>query len=681
MNYKAELDGLRAFAVISVIINHFNKDFLPSGYLGVDIFFVISGYVITASLAKRENKNFLEFILGFYERRIKRLIPALVVFTLITSLLVCFFIYDPEKILSTGISSLFGLSNINLFLKSQNYFADDTALNPFTHTWSLGIEEQFYFIFPFIIWFTGFGRKTKNGVRNLFFVILLFSIISLCCFVYAYPINQPAAYFLLPARFWEMSAGCLVFLGITKKSFFTNTLVKVPPGLVLAIIIGVFFLPTNTAVFSTISIVLLTVCLICCLRPHTLIYKFFSTPRIVQIGLISYSLYLWHWGVLSISRWTIGIHWWSVPFQLLIIYFLSIFSYRWVEIPLRKNNWSQKKWRTILKGIFTVISSIFILNTMEDFSDKKLFLGKTQSTNRRRYFETFNIDKGFCRVTNVEYKFDEILKKCFEKKIGSSQTLYFIGDSHTEALYLGAEHITKETNSNLFIFSAGGATFPSIKYFRVDSKEKRLKRHEILTSVQEEILSMVKEGDVVLITLRQPYHFGEDWYEYPAEDFRFFDEDDKIISRDSKKEHFQEWLDAVVHFSKDLNTLKAKLIIATPTPEFPAALLKSCKNQNDQWFNKFSRENCSTPKEFFTQKGGKYAYLIDNLEKVSLEGENIYLFDSFNVFCPKNECYYSDENQLLYNGDPDHISNYAARYIYAPKMIEFLKNNQIIKQN
>ena len=132
---------------------------------------------------------------------------------------------------------------------------------------------------------------------------------------------------------------------------------------------------------------------------------------------------------------------------------------------------------------------------------------------------------------------------------------------------------------------------------------------------------------------------------------------------------------------KNLCLLKAKLIIATPTPEFPAALLKSCKNQNDQWFNKFSRENCSTPKEFFTQKGGKYAYLIDNLEKVSLEGENIYLFDSFNIFCPKNECYYSDENQLLYNGDPDHISNYAARYIYAPKMIEFLKNNQIIKQN
>ncbi len=679
MNYRTELDGLRALAVISVIINHFNKDFLPSGYLGVDIFFVISGYVITSSLARRESKNFFDFILGFYERRIKRLIPALVVFTLITSLLVCFFIYDPEKILGTGISSLFGFSNINLFFKSQNYFAEDTALNPFTHTWSLGIEEQFYFIFPFIIWFTGFGRNTKNGIRNLLFVIAFFSIISLCLFIYTYPINQPAAYFLLPARFWEMSAGCLVFLGIQKKSFLTNTLVKFPPSFVLMIILGVFFLPTNTAVFSTISIVFLTVCLICCLRVNTLIYECFKNPRIVKIGLISYSLYLWHWGVLSISRWTIGIHWWSVPFQLLTIYFLSLYSYKWIEIPFRNNNWSYKKWRTIIKGILTLISSFVILNFMEGFSDTKLFLGKTQSLNRGRYFETFKIDNVFCRVTNVEYTFEKILNKCFEKRIGSKRTLFFIGDSHTEALYLGAEYLTKKTNSDLFIFSAGGQTFPSIKYFRVDSKEKRLKRHKIFRSVQQEILSTIQEGDIVFITLRLPYHFGEDWYEYPAEDFRFFDRNDKIITKDSKKEHFKNWLNATKAFSEELNSIGAKLVISTPTPEFPEAGLKRCNYQNDQWFNKLSRVNCSTPREFFIKKGGKYAFLISELQKFSMKYKNIYLFDSFKIFCPQKKCYFSDQNDLLYS-DINHISNYAARYIYAPNMIEFLNKNQILEE-
>ena len=152
-NYRDEIDGLRAFAVIAVIINHFNKDILPGGYLGVDIFFVISGYVITSSLSGRKSKT-LDFYQVF-ERRIKRLIPALIPFTLITGLLVCFFNPFPSVTLKTGITSLFGLSNIYLLKQSTDYFADSTQLNAFTHTWSLDLEEQFYFYFLFnlVYWF------------------------------------------------------------------------------------------------------------------------------------------------------------------------------------------------------------------------------------------------------------------------------------------------------------------------------------------------------------------------------------------------------------------------------------------------------------------------------------------------------------------------------------------------
>ena len=112
--YRPEIDGLRAFAVIAVIINHFNKEILPNGYLGVDIFFVISGFVITSSLHKRPSKNFKDFISGFYERRIKRLVPALSVFVLIMSIAICLFNPNPKLILGTGLTSLFGLSNLFL---------------------------------------------------------------------------------------------------------------------------------------------------------------------------------------------------------------------------------------------------------------------------------------------------------------------------------------------------------------------------------------------------------------------------------------------------------------------------------------------------------------------------------------------------------------------------------------
>jgi peptidoglycan/LPS O-acetylase OafA/YrhL len=183
-SYRPEINGLRALAVVAVIINHFNKDILPSGYLGVDIFFVISGFVITSSMAGRSSRNFGDLLMGFYVRRIKRLVPALVVFVVITSFLICMFNPNPGTYLQTGMTSLFGLSNLFLLKNSIDYFATSTELNPFTHTWSLGVEEQFYFLFPFLLWFTGFGRQTSKGSRKLIWVI---GTLSVACFYLPLP--------------------------------------------------------------------------------------------------------------------------------------------------------------------------------------------------------------------------------------------------------------------------------------------------------------------------------------------------------------------------------------------------------------------------------------------------------------------------------------------------------------
>ena len=159
-SYRPEIDGLRAFAVIAVIINHFNKELLPSGYLGVDIFFVISGFVITSSLYQRTAQTFSEFLSGFYERRVKRLVPALVFFVLVMSLLICLFNPDPDLSLKTGLASLFGVSNFYLLKQSTDYFSSSTELNVFTHTWSLGVEEQFYLLFPLLAWCSGLVVKS-----------------------------------------------------------------------------------------------------------------------------------------------------------------------------------------------------------------------------------------------------------------------------------------------------------------------------------------------------------------------------------------------------------------------------------------------------------------------------------------------------------------------------------------
>ena len=135
--YRPEIDGLRAFAVVAVIINHFNKDILPGGYLGVDIFFVISGYVITSSLYGRPSKNFKDFISGFYERRIKRLVPTLAFFVLMMSLMTHLIVQNAGVYYKTGALSLFGVSNIYLSSLSGGYWGFSAEMNPFTQTWSL----------------------------------------------------------------------------------------------------------------------------------------------------------------------------------------------------------------------------------------------------------------------------------------------------------------------------------------------------------------------------------------------------------------------------------------------------------------------------------------------------------------------------------------------------------------
>ena len=287
-SYRREIDGLRAFSVVSVIINHFNKEILPNGYLGVDIFFVISGFVITSSLYQRPSENFKDFVSGFYERRIKRLVPALTVFVLITSIAICLFQENPYLSLWTGLTSLFGLSNLYLLRQSTDYFSQSTEFNVFTHTWSLGVEEQFYILFPFLIWFSGFGRQTKNGNRNLLIIIGALAIISLIGFIYLYPMNQPAAYFLMPTRFWEIASGCLLFIAFQKSKSIEKFLEKVPPILVLAFIIGVMYLPMSLATTSTVAVVVLSLVLIASLKKGTTAFTFFTNSQVVFVGVISY---------------------------------------------------------------------------------------------------------------------------------------------------------------------------------------------------------------------------------------------------------------------------------------------------------------------------------------------------------------------------------------------------------
>tara|TARA_B100001093_G_scaffold160954_2_gene153384 strand:+ start:1180 stop:3222 length:2043 start_codon:yes stop_codon:yes gene_type:complete len=657
--YRPEIDGLRAFAVVAVIINHFNKGILPGGYLGVDIFFVISGYVITSSLFGRPSKDFKDFISGFYERRIKRLVPALSVFALITSIAICLFNQSPGLSLKTGITSLFGLSNLYLLKQSTDYFALSTELNVFTHTWSLGVEEQFYILFPFLIWFSGFGRQTKNGARNLFLAVGALTIASLVGFLYLYPTNQSAAYFLMPSRFWEMASGCLIFIGFQKRASVERLLEKVPPLLVVALIVGVMFLPMSLAAGSTIAVVALSSILIASLKKQTAAFKVFTYPKVVYLGLISYSLYLWHWGVLSISRWTIGIHWWSVPFQVALMLGLAVASYRWIETPLRKGNWFGKRWKTLVLGGGVLVTVSGGLVALGKPLKSKVFLGKEIP----KYEHPFG--KGAQCKANISHN-----TSCYYVDNNSNKTLWVLGDSHAGALYMASESVANSIKINLELYTAGGTPFPPVGHYRKSEKQKDLQKLEDFRAIENRLRQRLSAGDTILLSMRLPYHFGGTYYEYPSSHFVFPRKDG---SSGSQEDYFKHW----IHSVKDLSSLakdrNARLIIQTPTPEWEREKTNQCNSTHKQWFNSLSNRDCRIKSDFFNNpKTGLFANLLNNIDRLANSNESIQLLDTYSIVCPGKTCKFNDGRDDIYI-DEDHLHHQWAKNFIAPKIIKLMK--------
>lgn len=673
--YRPEIDGLRAFAVAAVIINHFNKDLLPSGYLGVDIFFVISGYVITSSLADRKSKNFLDFVSGFYERRIKRLVPALVVFVLITSVLISLFNPDPGGFLVIGWKSLFGISNISLYQSSTDYFAQSTELNPFTHTWSLGVEEQFYLLFPFLIWFSGFGQQTAKGARNLFFWVGALTLASLIGFIYLYQDNQPAAYFLMPPRFWELAAGCLIFIGFQKRARIEQALEQMPPLLVVTGMVGVMFLPVSAAVPATIGIVVLSAVLIACLKKGTAAYQFFTLEKVVYIGLISYSLYLWHWTVLSISRWTIGIHWWSAPLQIALMLLLAGASYKWVEKTTRKFAFRNRKAALLTGFICLTVPAIALKLTIH--LSTNLYTGDTEEL----IFSRNGVD------------------------IKGAKLSQYMGAGHQRVVVLGNSHarsilplIQKISNNHLLsynIVSTPGKPIPSIngKWVKLGETDKvswdmenpdlkrRVKQQAVYhaSTIDDETVQAIQElsrGDILILISRH-YSLYERLFSHNG--FKYYQtlrgDSGEPLDKVSLISLWEAKLERIIFEATNKN---ANVVFIAPLPEFSREL-KDSNLCTQEWFRPVVEKDCRLTESRSAISDRRFIPEMKTVtERLRGKFRNFYVYDPFSVICPLRveNCDSSPNGKRLFS-DNDHLSIRGA-LLLAKDFEKFLLNHQLL---
>jgi len=370
-HYRADIDGIRAIAVLAVIIFHINKNILPGGFVGVDLFFVISGYLITLHILRDLNLNRFS-IVEFYRRRVKRIAPVMLVVVAIV-LVVSLIIQRPEdtrEVGMTSVAALLSLSNVYFWLfQDSSYFAQASNEIPLLHLWSLGVEEQFYIFWPLIL--MGFYRV----LRGKHFVSLFFIVAAMSFMLgqYLYPKFPSFAYYMLPTRAGELLVGALAAYVVTKKAE-----MLVPSILVYwAAIIGVacivaslFFLsedvifPGLYAIPPTIGTTLLI------LSGHygnSWIKQLLMLRPLVFIGLISYSAYLWHWPLLSFARYSgleIDILNGIAIFTLTII--LSVISYYLVECPTRKYNGNAIRvvgYQYVIPGFMLLVLSVLIYKT------------------------------------------------------------------------------------------------------------------------------------------------------------------------------------------------------------------------------------------------------------------------------------------------------------------------------
>ncbi len=433
MPYRAEIDGLRAIAVVSVILYHaqfviFGKAWFKGGYIGVDIFFVISGYLITRIILSELNKKGSFSFLNFYERRARRILPMLLI-VMFASLPFAWLYLLPTAFTEFSesiLSSLAFFSNFYFWAATTVYGAENSLLKPFLHTWSLSVEEQFYIVFPIL------ALLSYKFFRPYFLsLIFVFSLLSLL-FAELMDVRNAGLNFFLPfSRFWEIAAGSILAAReLSHRNVNNEFLTSSLPILGLCLVVySILSFDANTPhpSFQTIVPIVGVALIIGFSSSKDFVGKVLISRPFVSIGLISYSAYLWHFPIFAFARVAMGDISNSVKFAAIVTtIILSVISYNFIENPLRNRE-------TISTRLFVFLVSVALIFLVAFCSltiSKSGFVGRFKPS---KLFANYEIDNE--RLQNESWKILNTRVKDKPNFYSVKNRILIVGNSHSKDFF------------------------------------------------------------------------------------------------------------------------------------------------------------------------------------------------------------------------------------------------------
>ena len=597
---------LRAISVLLVFFYHLKLNYFKYGFIGVDIFFVISGYVITSRIYN-EYFEFKEFnFWRFYKKRINRIYPVL--FTIFSFTLIFIVLFQPLDLFLENLKvyffTIFGVSNLYYLFSTKDYF-DTVFDDPYAHSWSLGVEEQFYLIFPilFII-----SLKYIKKINLNIFLISLIAIIGLI-FTYIYSNNGKTIFYSPLFRFWQFLLGSLIFListKIDKKNLFISILIFL--SLITLIING----DTLNGVTVTLLSSILASLFIFFYKSNSYGKFFFENSFFVFMGNISYSFYLWHLPIIYFYSLYFGNTLFTVPLIFFITFSLSSLSFFYIEERFRdKNfniNFNKKSLILILSFLLIIILSVNYLAFQKSYNNevkknvKKIiyklnYLENTKNYTDRTVFYKININGNqiyrFCTETSKDYNLNKnnLRIECLNEKKGSGKLLIFEGNSHT-ANFVPMMESNKFDDS--FYYEHKSDLLNKINHKKINS----------LTDFYDEVIYGTH-----ISTINE--------------------------------------LKTLVNISKEFND-KVKILILGPIPNI--------NNSIDplKCFIKSIKCLYGTSNDIDNRKLKKYYFAID---EILIQQNNFFFYNPYKIICPKNNCYvYNPKNDLLTHRDNTHLT-------------------------